>query len=136
LEAAQPDRRVDLDLGAHPCRAIKYAFGERALGPRTHVLDGKSRLQRRDLLHRIYFAHGLGGRTVEDSRFVEMDMRLDQPGAGEPPTGIVDFSLGRQALLDGGDRPARNPDVYRSCRKVGHEPRIAHNQIHPRRSRF
>ncbi len=54
-----------------------------------------------------------------------MDVRLDQPAAGQPPAGIVGLRLRRQAVLDGDDLPARNADVHRPCCGPVREPSIA-----------
>ncbi len=42
-----------------------------------------------------------------------MDVRLDQPAAGQAPAGIVGFRPGCQAVPDGDDFTAHDPDIDR-----------------------
>jgi hypothetical protein len=77
VEPAHADRGIDLQLGAHPRRAVQNAIDERALGSEPHILDRKARLHRRDLSHRADLAPDFRRTAVDDPGFVEMDMRLD-----------------------------------------------------------
>jgi len=134
LEPAHADRRVDLDLGAHTRSAVKDALDQSMLGPASHVIDRKARLQRRDLPHRADVASGFGRTAIDDAGLVEMDVRLDQPAAGEPPARIIDFSGLCQAGLDGDNLAASDTDIDglrgRPVRQTG----IAQDQIHTIRS--
>jgi len=40
-----------------------------------------------------------------------MNMRLDQPGANQPATGIVGFAFGREAAADCDDLAAADTDI-------------------------
>ena len=130
FEPAHSDGGVDFDLGAHPRRAVEDAFGQSTLRPGANILDGKAAFQRRDLLHRVDPAPGFGRRAVDDAGFIELDVSLDQPAAGQPPAGIVSLRLRRQTLLDGDNLPARNTDIHRLPRAAVWEPNVAYNQVH------
>ena len=124
FEPAQPDGGVDFELRAHPRRAVDDAFGQRRLGAAANVLDGKILFQRRDHLHRVDLAPVRRRNAVDDAGLVEMDMRLDQPGADQPPAGIVSFAGSGQGRLDSGD-PSRPRCRYcmaahRAGRRGGH----------------
>ena len=125
FKSAQPDGGVDLDLRAHPRRAVEDALGKRTFCPGAHILDGKAAFQRRNLFHRAYLAPSFGRRAVDDAGFVEMDVRLDQPAAGHPAAGIVNFRLRRQTLLDRDNLATRNTDIHRPCFRPVREPNIA-----------
>ena len=129
FEAAHADGRINLDLRAHPRRAMQDALLEGRGGPRTHILDRHERLQRRYALHRAQGAAFLRHATVDDARLVEMDVRLDQARTGERAARIMDRRVGGDRRLDRHDAPIRDADVARLVRPV-EQPRIADDQVH------
>ena len=129
LEAAHPDAGIDLDLRAHARRAMQDALLERGGRPRTHVLDRHVQLQRRHALHRAQGPPLLRRAAVDDTRLVEMDVRLDQAGAGEAAARIMDRRIGRERALDCHDAPIRDADVERRAGPI-EQSRIADDEVH------
>ena len=66
-------------------------------------------LHRRDALHRIGLPPLLWRAAIDDVRFVEMDMRLDQPAAYQASACIEYRPFRLQRRFDSGDPPARSP---------------------------
>jgi hypothetical protein len=130
VEAAHADRRIDLDLGAHPRRSVEDALFESVRGAVADVGDAKVLFDRGDLPHRIDPAARLGRQAIDEPRLVEMDVGLDQPGAGEPPLGVPAVAPFGQSQADCGDLALGDADVDRfRVRPVG-ESCIADDQIH------
>jgi hypothetical protein len=115
FEAAQSDRGVHFDLGAHPCRAIENALSEGALGPVAHILGGELLLQRRHLLHWADLATPLM-RTRSMMRICRdgCAFRSDRQQAFAR---IISFRGDRQTLLDRNDLPAGDANVHQLTRK-------------------
>jgi hypothetical protein len=67
---------------------------------------------------------------LDDARLVDMDVRLDQAGAGEPALRIVDLRLGRQSAFDGDDAALADADIQGSIGGAVGQARVADNEIH------
>ena len=84
LETAQSDAGIDLDMRAHPRRAVRDGAFERLAGALVHILDRESMLDRGDPRDRTGVAPLFRRAAVDDPRLVEMDVGLDKPGADQP----------------------------------------------------
>src|SRR5262249_2050475 len=121
--------RVDLDLRAHARRAVLDALLQRPRRTRVNVLDGPRLLHRRNALDRIDLARLFGRTAVDDARLVEMDVRLDQSGANEPPAVLVFPSWRPELRRDPRDAPILDPDVD-NLFGPGVQAHVADDEIH------
>jgi hypothetical protein len=130
LETAQPDTRVDFDMGAHSSRAVRNAFLERSAGPGADVLDREVPLHRGHPLDDMGLSLGFRFAAVDDARFVEVDVGLDKSAAYQPAAGIIACAFGGEPRLDRHDAPALDADIDKTIRAmIGHSG-VANDQIH------
>src|SRR5262249_19582460 len=130
LEPAHADAGIDLDLGAHARCAVLDAFFQRPRCARVDVLDRPRLLHRRDAFYRIDLARLLGRATLDDARFVEMDVRFDQPGARDPAGGVVFLSFGCEFGGDRGDASVFDADIDGPVFRPGAQARVADDEVH------
>ena len=130
VKAAHADRRVDLDLGAHAGRAVDDAVFEGLRRPPSGVFDGQILFDLGNPLHRVDAAAGFGRQAVDQPRLVEVDVGLDQPGAGEPAAGVIALAGLAEPVPERRDPPALDADVDRLRPRPVGEPGVAHDQIH------
>src|SRR5437868_6255452 len=100
------------------------------LGPLIDILNGPSGLQRRDHRDRVDPPPFRQGATVGYARLVEMDMRLDEPGADEPPGGVIAFAIRRKRAADRGDPAILDSDIEEAVIEPIDETGISDDQIH------
>ena len=105
---------------------------ERAFSARANVFDRHALLQRRDAYNRTQRAVILWRTAVDNARFVEMDVGLDQASARQAALGIVHLGDRIQPGRYRGDTAALNADIHRLMvvRTIG-KPGIADYEIHP-----
>src|SRR5262249_12950533 len=128
LEAAQPDDRVDLQMGAHVCGALEDRLLQRALGTRMDMLGCESLFCLGNFRDRFLDIATIGGTAVENARLVEMDMRLDKARRDEPTAEIDRFPLRCQRGFDGEDLAVLDSDVGDAAIGVI-EPRALENEV-------
>src|SRR5437588_10739053 len=100
------------------------------LGPLIDILNGPSGLQRRTHRDRVDPPPFRQGATVGDARLVEMNMRLDEPGADEPPGGVIAFAIRRKRAADRGDAAILDSDIEEALIEPINETGISDDQIH------
>ena len=132
LEAAHLHAAIELQMRAHPCRAVTDAFLQRAAGTRVHILDRERVLHRSHTLHRIGLPPVLRRAAVDDAGLVQMDMRLDQAGAGETAVRVEDRAIGLQGGLDRDNPAVRYADINRRCFRRVRKSGVTDDQIHRR----
>ena len=134
FEADRADARIEFDVGPHPHRAMSDAAFQGALAAPINVLDREVAFGGRG------FTDGFGDRAlfdaaaVEDAGLVEMNMRLDQTGAGQTSAGVEGFSSIRQSPFDGCDLAVGDANIERPFAQPVRDPSTANNQIHARRT--
>ena len=100
LEAAEPDDRVHLEVGAHVGGPVAEALlqgPDRALAA---VLGGELPLGLRDLLDRLLEVPARRLAALEDAGLVEVDVGLDEAGPDEaPPTSRTSASAERPGSM-------------------------------------
>src|ERR1700730_12594187 len=95
-----------------------------------HVLDRHAPLEGLNSGYRAVAPAFLRGAAIDDARFVEMDVALDQPGAGEAPFGIVNLPLGSESWLNCCDTTIFHADIdRRALRPVG-KTCVPDNEVH------
>jgi hypothetical protein len=100
------------------------------LRPTANVFDRHALLQRRDPSDGTKAGAFLGCATVDDPRFVEMDVALDQARTCEATFGIVDISFRGKCRLYRHDAAVGDADVGEFVRPAVRQPRIADDEIH------
>ncbi len=116
----------------HPRRAVQNALLQRLAGAAADVLHGEELLHRRDPLHLVRLAPDLRRAAVDDPRLVEMDVSLDEAGAGEPTAGFENLGIGRETASNGGDAAALDADIDRLLSRLPAEAHIANDEVHAR----
>src|SRR5262249_38863775 len=129
LEAAQPDDRVDLQVGAHVRGALEDRLLQRARGTRMDILGCESFFCLGNLRDRFLDIATVGGKAVQNARLVEMDMRLDKARRDEPTAEIDRFPLRCEFGFDGDDLAVLDSDVGDATIGVN-EPRAPENEVH------
>ena len=132
LEAAQPDQRVHLDMGAHGGGAVADAFLQGAAGAVGHVLDREGGFDGAGPLHRaVGEAAGLAGAAVDGAGLVEVDMGLDEAGGDQPAAALHHLGgLAGEVRRQRRDQPAGDADIGRRAIR---QPRVAEDEVeaHP-----
>ena len=127
LEAAQPDARIDLDMGAHPRGAVHDGALEHPRAAGIDVLDGEIALHGGDRGDRLADGGMVVPAAAEQAGLVEMDVGVDEAGQRQL---AADLDFGRvagQPRLDGGDPAAGYADIDRGGRGPG--PGVAEDQV-------
>jgi hypothetical protein len=72
-----------------------------------------------------------GAQRIDDAGLVDVDVALDEPGAGEAALRVVNLRGGAEVLPHGHDAAAVDADVHRGvlARPV-REPRVAYQEVH------
>ena len=96
---------------AHPRGALDDGFLQRAPPALVDVVFGKGALGGCDLHDRFLQRPLLRLATIENAGFVEMDVRLDEPGRHQPPADIFARHIGGNCRCDLGDLAGRNTDI-------------------------
>ena len=129
FEPAQPDAGIDFKMRAHVGRALQDRLLERAHGAGMNVLRGERRLGLGRLRDRLFEVAALGPAAVEDARFVEMDVGLDETGRHQATAQIDGLAFSGEARFDGGDVPAGDADIGQFV--LGADaPRVPENEVH------
>ena len=76
---------------------------------------------------------GLGRADIQQPGLVQMDMRLDQPPACQPTTGVELFCIGRKSRLDRDDYSVGDADVAQLAFGMIGKLRPANDEIHATR---
>ncbi len=129
LEAAQPDDRIDLQMGAHVGGALEDRLLQRARGTRMDILGCESLFRLGNLRDRFFEIAAVGGTAVKDAGLVEMDMRLDKARRDETTAEIDRFALGGQLRLNRDDLAVLDPDVGGAPIGVD-QPGALENEVH------
>src|SRR5262249_41144148 len=111
IKPAHSDAGIDLDLRSHAGCAVQNALLKGLRGPAGDVFDRHALLQRRDPFDGTELGPFLRRATVDDPRFVEVDMALDEARTGKPAFGIVDLRFHGKARLYRYDTTVGDADV-------------------------
>ena len=91
-------------------------FSSVGAGALVDVCLGEGVLHGGDARHGVGVAAILGRAAVDDAGLVQVDMGLDQPGAGQLACGIVCRRVRRQVGCDRNDPAVRDTDIDRALR--------------------
>ena len=130
LEGSQANDRVDLQMGAHMGRALQDGLFQRADRTLTNLLGLEVPFRLGDLGHRFFQGTFLGLAAVQQARFVEMDVRLDEARRDEPARDVQLRSVGRQTAFDGDKLAVLDGYIDRRAVLVAGDPCVAQYEIH------
>ena len=117
-------------MGAHARRAVQDAFVERRSARAVNVLDSEALLEGGDAPDLIGLASDLRRAAIDDPRFVEMDMGLDQAGACQPPACVIGLRLCREVRADCDDPAVFDADIDGFAGGLIAEKHVADDEIH------
>src|SRR5262249_11749165 len=90
LHTTHAHRSIDLRVGADAGRSLFNAALQSGLRPGVDVLNGEGALDRLHASHVVRLRPTRLRRTpIDDSRFIEVDVRFDQTGATQEPASVM-----------------------------------------------
>jgi hypothetical protein len=117
-------------MGAHTGGAMADATLERLSAACIDILDREAALGGRGFPRRLDYGPLLDPAAVENARFVEMDMRLDQAGHQEAARCIEFAPVSLQVWRDGKDRAAANANIYDTDLRIPRDASVTNDQVH------
>src|SRR5262249_18709443 len=111
FEAAHANGGIDFDLRAHAGGTLVDAVLQGALGARVHDLDRHALLPWGNAFLWTERFAVLRCATIDDPRFVKMNVGLDQPRTGEASLGVINLGLASESALEGDDTTLFHPDI-------------------------
>ena len=131
LEPSQIDDWVELDVSAHPRRALGDGASQHAARAGMDILDGETALHLARAADGVGQPAGLRRGAVEHARLVEMDMAFDQAATGQRAAEIALEGACWKANLDRHDPSIRDADIdERGFARHADKARITQDQIH------
>src|SRR5579872_1217969 len=130
LQPDQADAGIELHMGTHPHRAVRYAALQRLLSPCIDILRRESALGRGGFANGFRNGALLDTAAVHDAGLVEMNMSFDKAGDQQTSLCLQFGPVGRKRGRDGGDLSAIDGDIDLDEFAVLQYARIADNEIH------
>ena len=98
-------------MGTHPRRTLQDSLLERAAAALVDILLGEATFGGGDLGNRLRQSTLLRLATVEDTGFIEMNVRIDEAGNDQPAAGILNRRIGRDTRRNLDDPALRDSDI-------------------------
>src|SRR5579863_374792 len=130
LQPDQTDAAIELHMGTHLHRAVRYAALQRLLSSCIDILRRESALGGGGFANRFGNGSLLDATAVHDACLVEMNMRLDKSGNQQTTLCLQFGTVGCKRGRDGGDLSASDGDIDLDKFAVPQNARIADNQVH------